>query len=73
MPSPALRGFRDTGFPLLGNLGSRASSENKVGANYEQLFRVFFSCFGGQKTFKCNVGTVLLVLFLLVQLLLFLT
>ena len=41
--------FVGTGFLFLGRLGSRASTEKKLGANYEQFWRAFFSCFGGQK------------------------
>ena len=37
------------GFLFLGRLGNQASTEKKIGADYEQLLRVFFSCFHGQK------------------------
>ena len=49
MPSPALGAFGGTGFLFLGRFGSQASTEKKgLGADYEQLLRVFFSCFRGQ-------------------------
>ena len=36
----------------MGRLGSWANTEKRVWADYEQLFRVIFSCLGGQKKFQ---------------------
>ena len=41
--------FGGTGFLFLGHLGSLASTEKIMGADYEQLLRAVFSCFRGQK------------------------
>ena len=47
--------FGGTGFLFLGRLGSRANTEKRFWADYEQLFMVVFSCSGGQKNFFKNL------------------
>ena len=49
IPSPALRGFWWYRISVLGCFGSQASTKKKLYADFEQLFRAFFSCFRGPK------------------------
>jgi hypothetical protein len=41
--------FGGTGFLFWGRLGSRASTEKKIGADYEPLVRAVYLCFHSQK------------------------
>ena len=45
----AVSNFYRTEIEILAGFKSVGNTEKKVGANYEQLLRVFFSCFHGQK------------------------
>ena len=56
-----IRGFWWYGISKLVRLGSRASTENKLWANYEQLFRLVFPCSKGRNVIffwkYCSVHT----------------
>ena len=44
--------FYGTGIEIWAGFGPVGNTEKKNWADYEQLFRVFFSCFQGQKKRK---------------------
>ena len=44
--------FYGTGIEIWAGFGPVGNTEKKIGADYEPLFRVFFSCFQGQKKLK---------------------
>ena len=49
--SPALRGFWWYGISVSVQFRQPGQYKKKLGADYEQLLRAVFSCFGGQKMF----------------------
>ena len=53
--SPAVGDSYGTGIEIWAGFGPVGNIEKKVWADYEQLLRVFFSCFQGQKNVKKNV------------------
>ena len=48
--------FYGTGIEIWAGFGPVGNTEKKTWADYEQLFKVFFSCFQGQK-FKKKMKT----------------
>ena len=47
--------FYGTEIEIWAGLGPVGNTEKKIGADYEQLLRAFFSCFHGQKKIIQNI------------------